>query len=150
VHVLSGIREVLAAVFGEEGVRYTRLPLQALSREQHLWVPDTLRAFNATVVEDARQSASVFAKEKIKTCQGFVGLCTMGEMGSEERVLEDLARAAEGLKEGDCVEWMVHPGQSCKHNHGDEFNASKEREFEMELLCSESLKRRIIEMGFSL
>jgi len=148
VHVLSEIRDVLAEVFRAEKISFTRLPSQKLSAALHPWVPEALSRFNDSVVEDSKRAAITYEEKGIKSGKSFVGLCTMGKMGSEKRILADLARASEGLKDGDWVEWMVHPGYRCTENHGDEFNASQEREMEMELLRSESLRRGIEELGF--
>ena len=91
-------------------------------------------------------SSSVESCKSLVFPDHFVGLNTMGSRNSIENLITILS--AEGVGDGEAVEWMVHPGYTCAIGEGDEFAQSTEREWEMNVLKSPLLTARLAELGY--
>lgn len=151
VHVLPSICGEVAAVMSEMNIQWTRLPRQSVSPDAHPWVPSNLLAFFESVSANANDAASIFRQQGIDFSEYFIGLSTQGGMATEDRIVAELERIVLAHPQPSdrlLVEWMVHPGLSCRENHGDEFNASQDRTLERNLLTSASLRKRIEALGF--
>ncbi|UYV75267.1 YDJC [Cordylochernes scorpioides] len=136
IHVVPGVRDVVARVAAEVGVDLIRLPLEH-------GLPDTTTDFLKSVCSWARESREIFAAKGLRFTEGFLGLSTMGQLGSLSTLDEALSRQA-GCSS---LEWMVHPGYrgiqgqgGCWGTEGpDDFGQSASRELEMDLLLSPEL-----------
>ena len=143
VHVLDGLCATIAEAMQQYRIPLTRIPRQNVTES---WVPSVSRSFFQSVCSDATNATPVYRNAGIRFSDAFIGLSTQGCMASEERILEALGKIPESITD---VEWMVHPGIACVHGHGDEFNASADRDHERALLSLPRLKQQIESLGFT-
>jgi predicted glycoside hydrolase/deacetylase ChbG (UPF0249 family) len=144
-HLLPVVAHVLAPLL--LGRIRTRIPRQVVSAEEHPWVPAPLLQFFELVNREADAALPIYQRHKVPVCNVFMGLSTQGGMATRERVLSELRK----VKDGESVEWMVHPGTACRmreEHKGDDFNSHPDRELEKELLLS--LRDEILALGFEL
>jgi len=138
VHVLPTVAEVLVRVLPDYGISKIRIPYEDQLLATCPWLTDEQASFLTQVCADSQVSRKIFSRQSVLSSSHFVGLGLMGE----NNTVQNLTRCLSGLPQGSLIEWMVHPGfmqQIERECIADTFSRSKERELEMQTLCSQKL-----------
>ncbi|OWF48232.1 carbohydrate deacetylase-like [Mizuhopecten yessoensis] len=159
IHVIPGIVETFAAVLSENGVKVTRLPNER-GVASEVWATPQKAEFMTELVHQTEAASKVFTSHKLWTCDGFVGLRTMGSNMTVDRVTSHLSEVFDvtGSSDSDkqkliaacsqekvlSCEWMVHPGHVTSGEGGcgegpDEFSQSLDRQHEMDILSDKAI-----------
>jgi predicted glycoside hydrolase/deacetylase ChbG (UPF0249 family) len=144
IHVHSQVVKVFASVLSQQGINATRLPKEKI--EFFSDFTDEQFEFYKSVINDSEVAIDVFNSCEIRYTEGFLGMSIMGNRMNEARIRESLEKL---FKTSESVEIMCHPGYrsepfigGCDSSLGpDEFSQSKDREHELNVLCSESLHK---------
>ena len=134
-HVVSVVREALAAVFAAAGVRVTRVPKERKPSR-------SLCPLCSIVDLEAEEARAVFEAHGVSSCEGFVGLSLCGVDYSADDLLHAVRTQMEhGARS---CEVMVHPGEAhMKGTPWDDFSGSAARQHELDVLTSTGLRRRL-------
>uniref|UniRef100_A0A8C5PD34 Carbohydrate deacetylase n=1 Tax=Leptobrachium leishanense TaxID=445787 RepID=A0A8C5PD34_9ANUR len=157
VHILPNIREEFAQALQENGIRFTRLPVE-LGIQRCEWIPEELMVFNRGVQEDALNSVEIFKSYGLRWPDLYIGLSTMGKNMSTQNIQRAIEYGMLSIQSdlspgclpqtSTCVtiELMAHPGYpSLPHEGGcgegpDDFSQSWERLHEFETKCEQAEK----------
>ncbi|XP_066459610.1 carbohydrate deacetylase isoform X2 [Eleutherodactylus coqui] len=154
VHVLPGIREEFVQVLSEQGIPYTRVPVEVgLSRCS--WIKEELMDFYRSVEQDALNSVEIFRSHGIRWPDVYIGLSTMGENMTIKNIQHALDYSIQAFHNSLTqqstlhnptshanigIELMAHPGYPSVVSEGgcgqgpDDFSQSWERLHEMKIL----------------
>ncbi|XP_063313112.1 carbohydrate deacetylase [Pelobates fuscus] len=156
VHILPRIREEFAQVLQENGIHYTRLPVE-LGLHRCDWIPEELMVFNRAVQEDALNSVGIFKSYGLRWPDLYIGLSTMGKYMSTHNIqraieygilsLHSSLSPGHSTQSSICmtIELMTHPGYPSMPQEGgcgegpDDFSQSRDRLHELEILRDPSL-----------
>ncbi|BHF74128.1 hypothetical protein SprV_0401721200 [Sparganum proliferum] len=152
VHVLPGVREVLARLLPRHGVRWIRVPEEALliggisDDELAGLVDQSALTFYREVSDQAAVARPIFQSAGLRCTDAFVGMLTMGRNLTADNLRRSLAAILK-RSHAPTVELMTHPGyplmeadpanQGCADSLGpDDFSRSIDRAHEMAVLQS--------------
>uniref|UniRef100_A0A183TBX6 Carbohydrate deacetylase n=1 Tax=Schistocephalus solidus TaxID=70667 RepID=A0A183TBX6_SCHSO len=157
VHVLPGVREVLSRLLPRHGVRWIRIPEEALlvsgmpDHELAGLVDQSALKFYREVSDQASAARPIFQAAGLRCTDAFVGMLTMGRnltANSLKRSLTAILKLHQlGGEASPTIELMTHPGyplkeadpvnQGCAAQLGpDDFSRSLDRAHEMAMLQS--------------
>ncbi|XP_002741791.2 carbohydrate deacetylase-like [Saccoglossus kowalevskii] len=149
VHVFPGISQVFAEVLKEHNITLTRFPIQ-YNLEKCSWVLEEHKKFNKVVQLYAQNAKSIFQAHCIRYPLGYIGLSTMGEKMTVDRIESALSSSLYNLKKSKesflTFELMTHPGYPSMNGYGgcghgpDKFSCSQDRVHEISILQDERLK----------
>jgi predicted glycoside hydrolase/deacetylase ChbG (UPF0249 family) len=134
VQVAPGLCQAIADELARRHVRSIRVAHERGSDAGEL--SPFLRAVQAHA-RDVRRDG-VYRLVGLLETDDFVGCTLMGAQCTPRRVIDALRRAL-AANGGQCrsIEWMCHPGVPSKAEHSDEFARSKDRQRELDVLCSD-------------
>lgn len=145
VHLISCVVQVLARLMAGLGIWRVRIPRERVTADKHPWISTQQRSFFEWVYEASLAAMAIFREHRIRFTDKFVGLSFQGEAFSLER----LWMALEPLQPGETVEVMTHCGYACTQNHGDDFNASPQRDVERLALMDGALSEKFQLISFA-
>ncbi|XP_022101117.1 carbohydrate deacetylase-like isoform X2 [Acanthaster planci] len=161
VHVLPGVREILANTAKEYGILAVRIPIQHGLEECH-WLPSASLEFFRDVIQESAIAKDLFLKTGLRTTEGFFGLSTMGSnmtLPTLKSALDTALRhSPTKSSRADpasplTYELMVHPGYPCQSGcgvEGEDFYCFEDRAHEMRLLAEGEWKKTMSEAGVKL
>lgn len=144
VHIHPNVSKVFAEILAENKIKFTRLPLEYKGcKANHC---ETRMKFHNLIDDLASKSKKIFTSAGISICDCFIGMNFMGQLmdaTSLQLILKDI------FSKFTTCEFMVHPGYICdQYTDGftdeklaDEFSMLTDREHEMKVLNSESMKK---------
>ncbi|KAL7054179.1 hypothetical protein AAHC03_026508 [Spirometra sp. Aus1] len=152
VHVLPGVREVLARILPRHGVRWIRVPEEALliggisDDELAGLVDQSALTFYREVSDQAAVARTIFQSAGLRCTDAFAGMLTMGRNLTADSLRRSLTAILK-RSHAPTVELMTHPGypltetgpenQGCADSLGpDDFSRSIDRAHEMAVLQS--------------
>lgn len=153
VHVIPQVCEILATVMKENGVHWTRIPVEQ-NLDECVWVEESRKHFYKSVITEAEDARVVFSSHGIRFPNTFIGLSTLGKDMTLPRLTKAIEYAFILQELPDIVkedfktvcELMVHPGYKSIMGCGgcgegpDLFACSSDREHELITLESSDLK----------
>ena len=144
-HVVPQLSAVLARTLSAAGVARTRIP-----HEEQL-EGDTsigLCPVCSVVSGEARQARAVYTAHGVDATARFVGLSLCGSAYSADKIAAAVAAQLTLGGDGVEIEVMVHPGgEAALGDQWDGFDASSDRQAELETLCSAALRERLLALG---
>ncbi|XP_038059404.1 carbohydrate deacetylase-like [Patiria miniata] len=160
VHVLPGVREILADIAKQFGVHAVRIPIQHGLEECH-WLTPASQTFFRDVIKESTEARDLFTKNGLRTTDGFFGLTTMGSnmtLPTLKSALETALHSATKSPHSDpasplTLELMVHPGYPCQPGcgvDGEDFYCLEDRAHEMRVLGEPGWKEVMTQAGVKL
>ncbi|XP_013394034.1 carbohydrate deacetylase-like [Lingula anatina] len=159
VHTLDGVRKVFAEVLSSHNISCTRLPVEDLSAP---WLNSDWKQFLTSVVNSAVETKELFYQNGIRSTDYFLGMTTMGNEMTEERIqsaLKAIFSPDNNINKNKSLvscELMVHPGYPNLDPQGgcgegpDDFAKSTDRLHEVQVLTSPAMRQFYKEQGIEL